>query len=47
MGKPETVVADLCAEIGITRQTLYRFVDPTGQLRAEGERLLNRGRQLR
>ena len=23
MGKPETVVADLCAELGITRQTLY------------------------
>jgi len=42
MGKPETVVADLCVEIGITRQTLYRFVDPKGQLRAAGERLLNR-----
>ena len=28
MGKPETKVADLCAELGITRQTLYRFVDP-------------------
>lgn len=40
MGKPETVVADLCAEIGITRQTLYRFVDPKGELRAEGKRLL-------
>jgi DNA invertase Pin-like site-specific DNA recombinase len=40
MGKPETVVADLCAEVGVTRQTLYRFVDPTGRLRAEGERLL-------
>ena len=45
MGKPETVVADLCAEIGITRQTLYRFVDPNGQLRAAAERLTNqRGR---
>lgn len=42
MGKPETVVADLCAEIGITRQTLYRFVDPSGRLRAEGERLIGR-----
>ena len=40
MGKPETVVADLCAEIGITPQTLYRFVDPKGELRAEGKRLL-------
>lgn len=42
MGKPETVVADLCAELGITRQTLYRFVDPKGELRAEGKRLLGR-----
>lgn len=44
MGKPETVVADLCAEIGITRQTLYRFVDPDGQLRAEGIRMLSLGK---
>ena len=28
MGKPETKVADLCFELGIARQTLYRFVDP-------------------
>lgn len=47
MGKPETVIADLCAEIGITRQTLYRFLDPTGQVRPAGARLLERGRQLR
>ena len=44
MGKPETVVVDLCAEIGITRQTLYRFVDPKGHLRPEGERLLDHGK---
>lgn len=44
MGKPETKVGDLCAEIGITRQTLYRFVDPKGQLRAEGKRMLSRGK---
>ena len=42
MGKPETKVADLCAELGITRQTLYRFVDPKGALRADGEKLLAR-----
>ena len=47
MGKPETVVADLCAEMGVTRQTLYRFVDPTGALRPDGQRLFDRGRQLR
>lgn len=42
MGKPETKVADLCVELGITRQTLYRFVGPTGELRADGEKLLAR-----
>lgn len=42
MGKPETKVADLCAELGITRQTLYRFVGPKGELRTDGERLLQR-----
>lgn len=42
MGKPETKVADLCAELGITRQTLYRFVSPKGELRADGTRLLDR-----
>lgn len=42
MGKPETKVADLCVELGITRQTLYRFVDPKGNLRADGENLLTR-----
>lgn len=40
MGKPETKVADLCAELGITRQTLYRFVGPKGELRANGENML-------
>ena len=42
MGKPETKVADLCAELGITRQTLYRFVGPKGELRNDGQRLLDR-----
>jgi len=40
MGMPETNVAALCAELGITRQTLYRHVDPHGQLRADGLRVL-------
>ena len=40
MGQPETVVGSLCQELGITRQTLYRHVDPTGKLRADGQRLL-------
>ena len=42
MGQPETVVSALCAELGVTRQTLYRFVSPTGELRADGRRLLDR-----
>lgn len=42
MGKPETLVSDLCEELGITRQTLYRHVDPKGNLRPDGEKLLAR-----
>lgn len=30
----DTKVGDLCPELGITRQTLYRFVGPKGELRA-------------
>lgn len=41
MGKPETKVVELCAELGITRQTLYRFVGPKGELRSDGQRLLD------
>ena len=40
MGQRETGVAELCAELGITRQTLYRHVDPEGRLRPDGEKLL-------
>ena len=42
MGKPETVVGKLCRELGITRQTLYRHVDPKGEPRIDGKRLLER-----
>lgn len=49
MGQPETKVGDLCAELGITRQTLYHHVDPRAALRPDGEKLLARksGAQLR
>jgi DNA invertase Pin-like site-specific DNA recombinase len=40
MGKPETNVSALCAELGISRQTLYRHVGPQGQVRPDGEKLL-------
>jgi len=36
MGKKETVVSELCKEIGVTRATLYRYVTPTGYLRKHG-----------
>jgi DNA invertase Pin-like site-specific DNA recombinase len=42
MGKPETKVGELCAELGITRQTLYRYVSPDGTLRPDGEKLLRK-----
>ncbi len=45
MGQPETVVGALCAELGITRQTLYRHVDPKGGLRPDGQKLLAAGKQ--
>ena len=42
MGKPEARVGDLCQELGITRQTLYRHLSPQGELRPEGMKLLAR-----
>lgn len=42
MGKPGTKVSELCSELGITRQTLYRHVSPTGELRTDGEKLISR-----
>ena len=40
MGQPGTKVGELCKELGITRQTLYRHVSPTGELREAGRKLL-------
>jgi len=45
MGQPGTKVSELCAELGITRQTLYRHVDPRGAVRPDGEKLLGQKRQ--
>ena len=45
MGNEETVVSDLCIELGITRQTLYRYVSPTGALRDNGKKLLKASKQ--
>ena len=43
MGQPETSVAALCKELEVTRQTLYRHVSPTGELREDGRKLLMGG----
>jgi transcriptional regulator of acetoin/glycerol metabolism len=40
MGKPETKVSELCTELGITRQTLYRHVGPKGQFRPDALKIL-------
>jgi transposase-like protein len=40
MGQPKTKVADLCRELGVTRQTLYRNVSEEGSLREDGRKLL-------
>jgi hypothetical protein len=44
MGKPETNISALCAELGISRQTLYRHVSPEGEFRLDGEKLRARRR---
>ena len=40
MGQPETDIGELCKELGITRQTLYRHVSPTGELRPDGTEII-------
>jgi DNA invertase Pin-like site-specific DNA recombinase len=45
MADPETSVGELCRELGVTRQTLYRHVGPTGELREDGRKLLERRRR--
>ena len=43
MGQPETIVGDLCKELGVTRQTLYRHISPKGELRPDGLKLISGG----
>ena len=45
MSNKETVVNDLCRELEITRQTLYRYVSPAGKLRDSAKELLKAGKQ--
>ncbi|WP_153133039.1 recombinase family protein [Dechloromonas hortensis] len=47
MGQPGTKVSELCEELDVTRQTLYRHVGPDGSLREDGRKLLEgRRKQL-
>jgi len=44
MGQKETKVTDLCNELGVTRQTLYRHVAPDGTLREDGLKVVEGGK---
>jgi len=45
MANSETTVRDLCKELGVSSQTLYRHVAPDGYLRPDGEKLLQQANQ--
>ena len=40
MANRDTSVSELCTELGIKPVTLYRYVDPEGQLREKGRKVL-------
>jgi DNA invertase Pin-like site-specific DNA recombinase len=40
MQNRDTKVSELYEELGVTRSTLYRYVDPHGDLREHGKRVL-------
>lgn len=40
MENKETKISELCKELSITRQTLYRHISPDGTLRNDGKKLL-------
>jgi phage antirepressor YoqD-like protein len=42
MGKRETKIGDLCKELGITQQTLYRHIALDGVLQEDREKLLKK-----
>ena len=45
MAQRDTSVSDLCKELVIERVTLYRYVDPKGELRDYGKRVLGLGKE--
>ena len=40
MSRRDTPVSELCRELGVRPVTLYRYVDPQGNLRDHGKRVL-------
>lgn len=42
MGQRQTIVSELCKQLGVTRQTLYRHIGPDGSLREDGKKVLAR-----
>lgn len=40
MKNRDTTVSELCRELGVSRQTLYRYVSPDGELRESGKQVL-------
>ena len=46
MASRDTSVSALCKELGVTPVTLYRYVDPNGNLRDHGKRVLSCGATL-
>ena len=47
MEQPETKIEDLCRELDISRQTLYRHISPIGQLRPDAKKLLANEKAVR
>lgn len=43
MRNRDTKISELCAELGVTRVTLYRYVSPSGELREHGKQVLMNG----
>lgn len=43
MANRSTNVVDLCKELGVSRQTIYRYLTPQGHLKPEGEKLFAKG----
>ncbi|MCP5010176.1 MAG: helix-turn-helix domain-containing protein, partial [Aestuariibacter sp.] len=39
MQSKNTNVSELCRELGVSRQTLYRYVGPEGELREYGKQV--------